>query len=256
MNYQQHSGATEQRICAEHGEFESTRIGDAGAGSVWSRCPACKAAEAARTQARDAAENERRDADRKRGLMATSMIPPRYVDRRLETFRADNDGQKAARLTATRLAKRIVDEPDGGWSLILCGNVGTGKTHLACGIALAVIDAGKQARYETVLTAMRSIKATYSKDSPIDEQEAIDTLVNYDLLILDEVGVQTGTEYEKTLLFEVINERYQWRKSTILISNLTREALAAYLGERTIDRFRETGGVVPFSWESQRGKAR
>lgn len=185
-----------------------------------------------------------------------AMIPPRYRECRLETFRLDNEGQKFAHGVASNLAKRIVEDPRGGWSLILCGNVGTGKTHLACALAIAVIEAGGDARYETVLTAMRSIKATYSKKSDLDEQEAIDTLVNYDLLILDEVGVQTGTEYEKTLLFEVINERYQYRKSTILISNLTREALTDYLGERTVDRFRETGGVVPFGWESQRGKVR
>jgi DNA replication protein DnaC len=156
---------------------------------------------------------------------------------------------------AKRLAKKIAEEPAGGWSLILCGNVGTGKTHLACAIALAAIEADLQPRYETVLSAMRSIKETYSKASEITEQQAINTLVNYDLLILDEIGVQTGSEYEKTLLFEVINERYQWRKSTILISNLTREMLGDYLGERTMDRFKETGGVVPFGWESQRGKA-
>ena len=76
-----------------------------------------------------------------------------------------------------------------------------------------------------------------------------------DLLILDEVGVQFGTETEKNLLFDVLNERYEKRKSTLLLSNLPLNEVRAYLGERVFDRMREDGGdVVTFGWESQRAK--
>ena len=43
-----------------------------------------------------------------------------------------------------------------------------------------------------------------------------------DLLILDEVGVQFGSETEKMILFEIINGRYEQLKPTIVISNLAR----------------------------------
>jgi DNA replication protein DnaC len=107
----------------------------------------------------------------------------------------------------------------------------------------------------TVLGAVRHIKDTYRKDSIRSESEAIDDLVAPGLLILDEVGVQVGSEHEKMLVFEIINERYQACRSTILISNLNREELTAYLGDRIMDRFNEAGAVVAFDWASYRGKA-
>jgi DNA replication protein DnaC len=69
---------------------------------------------------------------------------------------------------------------------------------------------------------------------------------------MDEVGVQVGSEHEKMLLFEIINERYQECRSTVLISNLTREEIAGYLGQRVMDRFAEGGAVVAFDWDSHR----
>ena len=44
--------------------------------------------------------------------------------------------------------------------------------------------------------------------------------VDYELLILDEVGIQFGTETERLILFQLLNERYTQVKPTILISNL------------------------------------
>ncbi len=76
-----------------------------------------------------------------------------------------------------------------------------------------------------------------------------------DLLILDEVGVQFGSDTEKLILFDVLNERYERRRPTILMTNLTLEEVADFLGDRIIDRLREDGGeFIPFDWESHRGK--
>lgn len=56
------------------------------------------------------------------------------------------------------------------------------------------------------------------------------------------------------LLFDVLNERYERRKPTLMLSNLTAQEVAAYLGERVMDRLREDGGrVIVFDWESHRG---
>ncbi|MNL75123.1 DNA replication protein DnaC [compost metagenome] len=74
------------------------------------------------------------------------------------------------------------------------------------------------------------------------------------MLVLDEIGVQHGTDTERMLMFSILNERYNQMKPTILISNLAREPLEKYLGERAFDRMREGGGrMVVFDWESYRG---
>jgi DNA replication protein DnaC len=67
------------------------------------------------------------------------------------------------------------------------------------------------------------------------------------------VGVQFGSDTEKLMLFDILNERYERRRPTILMSNLPRDEVSAYLGERVFDRLREDGGqFISFTWESYR----
>jgi DNA replication protein DnaC len=108
--------------------------------------------------------------------------------------------------------------------------------------------------FGTVASLLRHIKATYAKDSQRTEQDAIDDLLRPDLLILDEVGVQVGSEHEKLLMFEVLNGRYQELRPTVLISNLDVAELEAFLGHRVMDRYRECGSVLAFDWQSHRGQ--
>lgn len=77
-----------------------------------------------------------------------------------------------------------------------------------------------------------------------------------DLLIIDEVGVQFGSDAEKLILFEVINTRYESMKPTILISNLALNKLAGFIGERVIDRMKDGGGcTLAFTWDSYRSRS-
>ena len=109
--------------------------------------------------------------------------------------------------------------------------------------------------FTTVMRAIRSVKDTWGGGSGKSETQAIAALVYPDLLILDEVGVQFGSDTEKLILFDVLNERYEKRRPTLLLSNFGVDEVQAYLGDRIFDRLREDGGeAVPFDWESQRGK--
>lgn len=181
-------------------------------------------------------------------------IPLRFSDRRLDTFIATEAGQQRALATS----RAFVDgyKRQSGQSLIFCGGVGAGKTHLSVGIAHDLILKGVECRFLSVIGAIRSVKETYSRGSEITERQALDNLINPDLLILDEVGVQFGSEAEKMILFEIINGRYENMKSTIVISNLALEPLKEYLGDRVVDRLREGGGkMVVFDWDSYRRQA-
>ncbi len=74
-----------------------------------------------------------------------------------------------------------------------------------------------------------------------------------DLLIIDEVGSQFGSDTEKLFIFEIIDGRYQEMKPTILISNLDINGIKESIGERCVDRLREGGGsMIAFNWESSR----
>jgi DNA replication protein DnaC len=77
----------------------------------------------------------------------------------------------------------------------------------------------------------------------------------YDALIIDEVGVQFGSDTEKMIVFDIIDGRYSNMLPTILISNLALPDVKELIGERAIDRLREDGGVVvAMKWDSNRGK--
>lgn len=184
-----------------------------------------------------------------------AAIPPRFANRTLDNFIPHCDKSARALRVAAGYAQNFKEALEKGQSMIFVGNVGSGKTHLASGIAHEVIAQGYQALFSTVLGAVRTIKDTYRRDSTKTESEAILELVKPDLLVLDEVGVQFGTDAEKLILFEIINGRYEHMKPTILLSNLNIEGLGEYLGERVMDRLREGGGkMIAFDWESYRRK--
>ena len=137
---------------------------------------------------------------------------------------------------------------------MFCGKPGTGKNHLACAIANSIIE-NHQAKVliSTALRIARDIKNSWSRDSQISEERTIKTYTDKDLLIIDEIGVQFGSEAEKIILFEIINTRYEQMKPTILISNLSEQELGIYIGERVLDRMMEgQGAIIAFDWESYR----
>lgn len=237
--------------CQKHGLYEQTRL----IGQVWSRCPDCQADEdeAEESRKRMQIETARLAAWQRR--LESSGIPPRFHDRTLESYAyQDCDGKRAAWLFARGYADRFSDVCVTGQSAVFCGRPGTGKTHLACGIALKVMRDNKTVLFTSVMRAIRQVKDSWRASDSRAEGAVISLFTAPDLLILDEVGIQGGTEFERHLLFDVINERYEHRRPTLLLSNLDRAGVSEYLGERIIDRIREDGGqVVVFGWKSHRG---
>lgn len=221
---------------------------------IQSRCPACsaeaRAQEDARKQAEIAAERRRRVET----LFGRSGIPARFKDRTFDGYVAKEQGQRLALNVCRKYAEGWAEKKAAGTSLVLTGSPGTGKTHLACAIASHVVSENlDSALFATVSAMLRAIKETYRKDSARSEQDVIDRLMEPDLLIIDEVGVQVGSDHEKLLMFEVLNGRYQDMRPTILISNLPVDELENFLGHRVMDRYRECGAVLAFDWASHRG---
>ncbi|CNI29023.1 transposase/IS protein [Yersinia frederiksenii] len=141
--------------------------------------------------------------------------------------------------------------------MVMCGKPGTGKNHLALAIAQYVIRTHESsALFTTALRIARAFKSTWSKTADRTESEVIKIYTDPDLLIIDEVGVQFGSDTEKQILFEIINTRYEKMRPTILISNQTRDELSAFIGERVIDRMNDGGGcTLAFTWDSYRSRA-
>lgn len=240
---------TRANTCPKHGEFEARCF----LGNSWTSCATCAAeahlTEQADTQARVHSE---RVAHWQRKI-GEAGIPARFRDRRLAAYAAELPSQQRALDFAKAYAADFKEICKTGRSALFIGLPGTGKTHLAVGIGLEVMERGGTVFFTTVMRAVRRVKDTWSRSSCESESEAIAALVFPELLILDEVGVQFGSDTEKLLLFDILNERYERRRPTILMSNLPIDEVSAYLGERVFDRLREDGGeFISFTWKSYR----
>jgi DNA replication protein DnaC len=172
------------------------------------------------------------------------------------SFEVGNDERKAKVLNGFRsYANDFAKIRLAGTSLILAGLPGTGKTHLAAALGHQLVDGGYRVQYFTAMKLFRHIRDTYSRTARQTTQAVMDQLAQFDMLIIDEIGVQRGTDDELHLLFEVIDDRYNNRAPTVLISNLTPVDLTALVGARVVDRLKDNGGkFIGFGWESFRGR--
>ena len=178
----------------------------------------------------------------------------RNINHDIRDIKARNEAQQQAIDKALSIGKAITEGGNAG-NLILCGSVGTGKTLISGSLVSALVRDGHYAKIRTVSNIVRTLKGAWRRDCEYTEQQVIDDMVSLDLLVIDEIGVQFGSDTEKMFIFEIIDGRYNKMKPTILISNLAVDGIKELIGERCIDRLREDGGkVIAFDYESQRGK--
>lgn len=192
-----------------------------------------------------ARERHKRDSFNRR--LHNAMISPRFAEKTLDNYKAITDGQKMALDTA----KWFIEKHSTITGMIFIGKTGTGKNHLACGIIHEIVKQGGTALITTAMKVIRAIKDSWS-DNNIKEGEIISLYTQPDLLVIDEVGVQFGSDTEKLYISEIINDRYEAMKPTLLLGNINLKELTEQLGDRPIDRFREGGKIVRFDWESYR----
>lgn len=236
--------ARDARTCPQHGSYVSQRL----FGMVWSRCPECERALVL------AAEQRAQPIDRRGYLLEAARIPKRFLGRSFDDFAADSDAHCQALAVARQFAERFDEHAAKGASLIFAGKPGTGKSHLAAAILQHVLTGGM--RYATCMDLIRAVRDTWRRDSDLSESDVLDTFSRLRLLVIDEVGMQYGTDGEQTILFDVLDRRYRDMLPTVLVTNQDRDGFRRFVGERSFDRLAETARWVPFDWASYRPTAR
>jgi DNA replication protein DnaC len=103
-------------------------------------------------------------------------------------------------------------------SLLFMGSTGVGKTHLSLAIAGFVIKKGYTVLYNTIQNYMVSIDNQRFSNSG---NNFLNSMIDCDLLILDDLGAENGSPYANACLYSVIETRLMKNIPTIISTNLS-----------------------------------
>lgn len=237
--------------CEIHGEYE-VKVSQMGSKFVVKdNCSECAKIKEQERMAREA-EAEREDAkNRLAKRIERAGVSKRNLWKTFDSFKVENEMQ-GKNLEVCKLFTNMAIAGSVCPNIFMIGSVGTGKTHLASSVIHELIDK-KSIEIIRCIDLIRTLKDTWSRESNTTESQVINYYSNLDVLIIDEVGIQFGSETEKMFMFDIINGRYENMKPTIFISNLDMDNLKAVLGDQAVDRMREDGAkVLVFDWASYR----
>lgn len=183
-------------------------------------------------------------------VLGRSGIRELYMNCSFENYKIEHEGQRRVLKAAKRYAEEFNENIA---SFIFSGRPGTGKNHLASAIGNYLILHGKSILIVTVADLMSNMKGTFSGASNITEENLLHNLSSVDLLMIDEIGMQTESRYEKVIINQIVDRRSSSKRSTGMLSNLDHQGMKNLLGERVIDRMRLGNSLwLTFEWESYR----
>lgn len=130
----------------------------------------------------------------------------------------DEDTDKDIIKKAKNYVKHFEEMRKDNVGLLLYGNVGSGKTYIACSIANAIIT---EYSYTVKMRNFAQILNDLQKGGfNLDRNEYIEQITSSTLLILDDFGIERNTEYALEQIYNVINARYLKARPTIITTNL------------------------------------
>ena len=161
---------------------------------------------------RKAAEERQRRMERIKRRKAQGL-----QDRYLYDYTFSNDnGQNPLMGKARAYVENWKEAYRSNTGLLLFGDVGTGKSFFAGCIANALLDRDVPVLMTNFPTILNRLTGMFSED----RADFIASFDEYDLLIIDDLGVERSTEYAMEQMFFVIDSRYRSRRPMIITTNL------------------------------------
>src|SRR5580700_777274 len=159
-------------------------------------------------------------------LIAAARIPKRYEHCELSNFKFEGPH---LRLAGARMAAcRFVEEyPFDKTGLLLIGNTGLGKTHLAAGIAKALIrEKGIECVFYDYADLLKQIQDSYNPTVQATELGLLRPVFETEVLVLDDLGSVRPTEWRWDTVRLILNTRYNDNLTTIITTNFADEPAA------------------------------
>ena len=169
--------------------------------------------------------------ERRRHLDAVEELKRRgFPDQTMRGWTFENDnGENPQTATARRYVEEWEREYAENLGCLFWGSVGTGKSYLAGCIANALMEKEIPVYMTNFAAILNDLAASFE-----GRNEYISRLCRYHLLIIDDFGMERGTEYGLEQVYNVIDSRYRSGKPLIVTTNLTLQELQ--LTERKADR--------------------
>jgi len=169
-----------------------------------------------------------------------------HGDQTFESF--DTRGRELARderdnlRNVLEVARNYAAAPQG-W-LVLMGEYGCGKTHLAAAIANERVANGHPALFVVVPDLLDYLRAAFNPSSTTSLDRRFDEVRSAPLLVLDDLGTQSATPWAQEKLYQLLNHRYNAQLPTVITTSMSLEELDPRLRTRILDPRRVTALMV------------
>jgi len=237
-----------KRICPDCGEeFDAVDLGKA---TRW-YCGKCAIERMAKEEQVMAQQAEADKEARYQAMIRQASLPPMWQEVTFRTSDATLYPQAFKRIR-DYAEKFTVKSP----SLVLYSpDKGTGKTHMAACIANHVLHQYRYSvLYKKARDLMLDIRRTFS-DRGDNEADILDRVLSVKLLVLDDVGMDTPSEWIKSTYWTVFDRRLEWQLPVVVTTNRQVEGdLVQYIGEGAVSRLigLSRGNVIDMSGEDLR----
>lgn len=173
-----------------------------------------------------------------------------FTDKTFETFDASVSGVRDAYHAAIEYTRLFQ-----GW-LVLFGNCGCGKTHLAAAVANRALERDIRVIFTVVPDLLDHLRSTFGPNSDIAYDERFETVRDVPLLVLDDLGTENTTAWAREKLYQIINHRYNYRLPTIITFNRKIEEIEPRIVSRMSDHTLHDGIVYMTAGDYRQRKPR
>lgn len=127
---------------------------------------------------------------------------------------------------------------------MVIGTAGVGKTYLCSALLAELHDKVSSIRAYDERKFLRLIRLSIGSSSNGDYLHYMQTLIDDDIIILDDIGSSGHTDWREEVLTDAIDYRYEEMSPTIITSNLSKKEFYDVYGQRISSRLFATENTI------------
>jgi DNA replication protein DnaC len=153
-------------------------------------------------------------------------------------FKIELDGKTQATLKrCLQQAEKFADRPDGKW-LVIWGERGSGKSHLCAAVDNHLVQSGVPSLFVTMPDLLAALRQAMDLQANTEQESysgRMKVFRSAPVLILDDLGAETGSAWSDGVLFEILDYRYRNRLPTMIATNVNPDDFDPRIASRMQD---------------------